>query len=394
MGPKLTALLAKSLLRLEGLLPGIPSCPSVFQSLLFLEYVLPLGCCVHLSPVFAALRLHFPGVKISVATRGLGAELLRHNPLVDHLVITPDPTDAIWATANVLRRELSVRGVQPDLVLTGASDRRSRIAMLAVLARSGACRGGFSVADSLYQRPLAYDHELSLIDNNLRIVSLLGTTPEHMEPRVFFSKEDVDRMRSRLASAADPRPVVILVTQNSGGQPTGWHSDRFAAVIRFVEGELGFRSVYVGTTKEADSIVQIRRAAGGQGLSLAGETSVTELAALLAMSDFVVALDTGTMHIGRAVETPMVVLGPSWQRPVEWLPLGLPQVRILRGPDVERVPTGYRLDEIEVDQVTQALTDLVQRYPADEAARRRRLERSLSTTDHAAVQAPDASALG
>ena len=77
--------------------------------------------------------------------------------------------------------------------------------------------------------------------------------------------------------------------------------------------------VYVGTSADVAAIEAIRQAAGGVGASIAGRTSVTELAAVLAMSDAMVTLDTGTMHIGRAVKTPMAVLGPSWQRPIEWM---------------------------------------------------------------------------
>jgi ADP-heptose:LPS heptosyltransferase len=109
---------------------------------------------------------------------------------------------------------------------------------------------------------------------------------------------------------------------------------------------------------------------------------VTELAALLAMSDAMVTLDTGTMHVGRAVKTPMVVLGPSWQRPIEWMPLSVANVRILRGEDRDTVPENYRLDEISAESVIAALEDLLGVYPASADARRGRVDQSLSTVDH------------
>jgi ADP-heptose:LPS heptosyltransferase len=109
---------------------------------------------------------------------------------------------------------------------------------------------------------------------------------------------------------------------------------------------------------------------------------VTELAALLAMSDAMVTLDTGTMHVGRAVKTPMVVLGPSWQKPIEWMPLGVKNVRILRGEDRDTVPEGYRLDEISAESVIEALDDLMRVYPGSAEARERRVGESLSVVDH------------
>jgi ADP-heptose:LPS heptosyltransferase len=111
---------------------------------------------------------------------------------------------------------------------------------------------------------------------------------------------------------------------------------------------------------------------------------VTELAALLAMSDAVVSLDTGTMHVGRAVGVPMVVIGPSWQRPIEWLPLGVPQVGILRGPDREGVPEGYQLDEVGAEEVIGALRELMAAYPASAEGRAARVAQGLSAVDHLA----------
>ena len=77
----------------------------------------------------------------------------------------------------------------------------------------------------------------------------------------------------------------------------------------------------------------------------------------------------------------MVVLGPSWQNPVEWLPLGVENVRILRGPDRVGVPESYRLDEISAESVIAALGELMAVYPATVAARELRLQTSLSSID-------------
>jgi ADP-heptose:LPS heptosyltransferase len=172
-----------------------------------------------------------------------------------------------------------------------------------------------------------------------------------------------------------------MVTQNSGGQSTGWHIERFAEVIRHAHDTLGCAIVYAGTASDFYAIDQIRRATGEIGTSLAGQTSVTELAALLALSDAVVSLDTGTMHVGRAVGVPMVVIGPSWQRPTEWLPLGQSHIRILRGPDRTDIPTGYRLDEVQAADVISALEGLLTTYPPNPTSRAHRLQAATSTTD-------------
>ena len=239
------------------------------------------------------------------------------------------------------------------------------------------------MASQLYQRPAWYRRDRSLIDNNLQLLDLIGGSSEHCEPRVYFSRADVATAEA-MAREANPegKPLVIMVTQNSGGQRTGWHQERFVAVIRHAHEVLGCAIVYVGTGADTAAIEKLRQAADGVGVSLAGRTSVTELGALLALSDAAVSLDTGTMHVGRAIGVPMVVIGPSWQKPLEWLPLSTPNVRILRGKDRPDIPDGYKLDEVEAPAVITALTELLQTYPADPIQRNNRIRANISDVDH------------
>jgi ADP-heptose:LPS heptosyltransferase len=211
-----------------------------------------------------------------------------------------------------------------------------------------------------------------LIDNNLR----LADNAPHSEPAVYFTQRDLDHARSLLADNAS---TVAFVLQGSGGQNTFWHDDRFAEVIRHVE-RLGHNTIFLGTAADAANIDRIRALASSQGRSLAGQTTIPELAAVLAVTDLLVTLDTGTMHVGRAVDVPMVVLGPSWQKPLEWLPLGKPNAHILRGPDRTDVPANYRLDEISTASVIAAVNDLLAQYPASASARESRASQRLSTT--------------
>lgn len=381
-------MLARTLLAVEGMFRKVATVePERVKQALVLEYMLPLGTCVHLTPFFEAMKLCRPDVAITVATRGLGLQVLRHSPYIDRLIDTPDPLTDLKAAVLSLRSCLRRLKLEPDCVLTGASDQRTRIALMGVLGASG-WRGGYTLKRELYRRPLEYDKSVSLIGNNLRLAGIFGCGLDEVEPRVFFSRENAGAARALLLEVnPEGKPMVVMVTQNSGGQATGWHTERFVQVIRHAAEKRGYAVVYVGTAGDAVAIDAIRQAAGGIGRSIAGRTSVTELAAVLAMSDTMVTLDTGTMHIGRAVKTPMVVLGPSWQKPVEWLPLGAKNVRILRGADRDTVPGSYKLDEISADSVVGALDDLVGAYPASVESRADRVERSLSSVDHLALEA-------
>ncbi len=356
------------------------------REFLFLQYVMPLGCCVHDTPIYEALHRCLPNARITVATRGLGYDTLRHNPYIDHLIQTKDPFTDTLGVAKEIRGKLAENGATPACVITNSSNQRTRLALLNMLIGSHV-RLGYTLTPEIYQVPLSYDTNLSLIGNNLRLTEQFGCTRTHYEPRVYFCEKEVEGARSMLREGGllDACPRVVMVTQNSGGQKTGWHDDRFVKVIQYITG-LGYKILFVGTASDATAIDALREKAGNgekTGVSLVGRTTIPELSALLCICDYVISLDTGTMHIGRATGVPMVVLGPSWQRPLEWLPLGIENVRIVRGVDIDHVPANYKLDEIEPEQVIGAFDELRALYPASEVQRNSRLKRSLSNTDHA-----------
>ena len=352
------------------------------RTILVLQYQMPLGCCVHSTPLFAALSRTSPPTTVVVATRGAGKATLEHDPNVAALIGTEDPMSSLtsmWSVAREIRAEIQRRGFQPDLIFQDASNRRGRFALFALILGL-APTSGFADVPELYDLPLTYDPQRSLIDNNLRLAAAVGGSGQHLEPAVYFTRAELERARE-LLSAVNPRsrPVTAFVVQGSGGQRTAWHEDRFAEVVRFMDG-LGHCVVFLGTAAESEEIERIRQAAGDHGQSLAGKTTIAELASLLCLCDLLITVDTGTMHVGRASGVPMVVLGPSWQRPLEWLPLGRPQVRILRGPDREDVPARYRLDEIEVEDVVAAARDLLEIYPPNNEAREARVAARISVT--------------
>jgi ADP-heptose:LPS heptosyltransferase len=352
------------------------------NTILVLQYHVPLDCCVHGTPLYAAIKRVNPAATIIVASSGTGFATLKHDPHIDHLIETPDPMRSLvslWTTARMLRKGLLARNLQPDLILQDASNQRGRYALFALLV-GVAPMVGFANAAPLYDRHFAYDPKLSLIDNNLRMLEAVDGPRYHLEPALYFSADELARVRD-LLSEINPTglPLVAFVMQGSGGQATGWHDERFAEVIEHVHC-LGHLPLFgLGTATEVAVIDRIQKLAGGVGVSLAGRTSIRELAALLCLCDLVVSVDAGIMHVGRAVDVPMVVLGPSWQEPLKWLPLDKDNVRILRGLDRADVPAGYRLDEIEFGDVITAVDDLLRSFPPSVESRERRVSQRLST---------------
>jgi ADP-heptose:LPS heptosyltransferase len=337
-----------------------------------------LGAAVHETPLIEALRSAVPDANIVAVGSGVGAEVYRHHPGLTRLEAAPDPNKDFRGAARRYRAVVRSFGNEPWCALFTGWSSRSRVGLAMMLAGNGV-RAGFAVAPPLVHLPLTYDRERSQIANNLRLLGLLGhEEPAEMEPRVYFGADDLSCAQGLLGRDAD-RPVAVLITRTSGGQPTRWPDDRFAAVARYLIESHGCRVVLPGTASDAAELSCLSRELGEGASSVAGKTSISELAALCAVSDIAIAVDTGATHVARAQGLPLAILAPGWQQSIEWMPLGKPWARIVKGPwFAPPPPPNYAMEEIGVGEVNGAVDELLRLFPPSAVARQARVERSLA----------------
>lgn len=347
------------------------------RSFLVLQYESPLGSVVHATPLFEALKTAVPNAAVVVATSAMAESVLGNNPFIDRCVTTPSPF-VYFSRATASVREL-LRGLpeEPRCIVTAIGNQRTRIAMLA-LAAGKAARVGYTLAPQLYDVSLPFNPVRGQSQGNLDIVRALGHTVGSFRPRIFFRPSDVLYASEMLRSDADASASrIAFVTQNSGGQRNRWSSERFVEVIAALCQGVRRFPVFLGTAADVQPIEAIRSRVSNPGVSLAGKTTVPQLAAVLSQCDLIVSLDTGTFHVARAVGLPGVVLAPAWQDPREWLPVGEARYRVLRGPSMATAPPDYCMEEIEPEQVIAAGRELLESYPPNADGRATRLEASL-----------------
>ncbi len=351
---------------------------SQIPNFLVLQQESQLGSVVHATPLYEALKCAVPDAHITVAASPMAAAVLQRNPHIDRSVVTPNPFADFREAARVLRALFQSQPDGPQCMVTTIGNQRTRLAMLGLFA-GDAIRIGYTLAPELYDVPLCFDPERGQIEGNLDIVRRLGHDVGFYEPRVFFTQRDAERAAQHLESLGAPLsvPRVAYVTQNSGGQRNQWSAERFQQVVSILSQQRQAVPIFLGTAGEASTIEALRRDLPDPGISLAGRTTISELAAVLAQCDLVVSLDTGTFHVARAVGLPGVVISQAWKSPLEWLPVHHPRYRVMRGPTISEAPPDYWIEEVSADQVLKAATELMASYPADPAHRMERLQHSL-----------------
>jgi len=338
-----------------------------------LQYPLALGTAIHATPLIPAIHAAVPGARIAAAASGFALEVLRGNPGLERLVATPSPLSDLRGAVSALRAARFFGG-EPFVVLQTTGNERSRIVLAAALS-GGPLRVGHTVVPQLSAAALAFDYRLSQIANNLRIVEALGHGPALIaaleadaglvEPQVFPSEADVEAARGLLREQGidEGRPIAVFITQTSVTQRKSWRAERFRAVAAWLHREYGMQIVFAGTAKEAAEIDALREGLDFATASVAGRTNLLQLSALFGLADVALTLDTGPMHLARAMRLPMVIVAPAWSPAMEWLPLDNPRARILKNLDLDEAPDDYVIDEVSVAEVEQELRELLALYP-------------------------------
>lgn len=90
-----------------------------------------------------------------------------------------------------------------------------------------------------------------------------------------------------------------------------WPIRHFAEVVKRAVNDLGMSAVVIGSHSEADAagelVQSVKRAVPrGEIISLAGQTSIKQLAALMQSADLVLSNDSGPMHLAAAMGAPVV----------------------------------------------------------------------------------------
>ena len=328
-----------------------------------MQHARALGTVVHATPLIPALREAMPDSRIAVAASGFALEVLGNNPGIERLIETPSPLRDWRSAARVLRRENPFRAGD-FVILTPVGNDRTKIVLQTLFAGAGA-RVGFTQVPALYRAAFEFDYTKSQIENNLAILPALGYRVRRYEPQMFFTAAEVSwAKRMLLESGAQPgQMVAAFVTQTSVTQRKSWRKERFQAAAEFLIERYGAHIVFLGTDPEAAAIEDLRAGISDRTGSLAGKTNLLQMAAVLSLCDVGLTLDTGTMHVGRTVGLPMVIIAPAWSPPLEWLPLNNPRYRILKNAEMEACPPDYIIDEVSVDEVTDALRRLLEEFP-------------------------------
>ncbi len=289
-----------------------------------------LGDVVHCLPAVGAIKREFPSSAMDWAVDRRVADIARACPHVDQVLSVggnggsgPPGWLDYWRAARVCRRgrydlAIDMQGLLKSAVLTYASRAPQRL--------------GFGWARpsgrwALNMHVLGPPQSPHAVDAYCELARWLGAKPD---PGRFDLQVPAESERAAgdivRRAFGDEAGLLVGVIAGSAWPSKRWPADRFAAVARALAVE-GWRVVVLGTSADAAAAGAISDAAGEQGVSLAGRTSLGTTMAVLSRCGLVIGGDTGPVHIAAALAVPtLAIFGPT--SPEKTGPRG-PRVRLL-----------------------------------------------------------------
>jgi heptosyltransferase-2 len=139
-------------------------------------------------------------------------------------------------------------------------------------------------------------------------------------PRLTIVETVTRAALAKLGDVATPRGWVGILPGAARGPAKRWPAEHFVVVGRRLAASLKCRVMVLGSKPEAELCGHVAAGIGGMSMSLAGETSLPELAALLRLCRVVICNDSGGMHLAAAVGTPVAAVfgltDPARTRPL------------------------------------------------------------------------------
>ena len=276
-----------------------------------------LGDSVVFTPVLRALRDRYPKAQIDILCSPVSLELYRKCPYADDLVLLPSShrLDDVPRFLSVIQQ---LRRARYDLVVADVTQTATWYGVVAYLTGAKQ-RLGF-VAENrgfLFTTRLRAEIDQSFLTANLQIAYSLGACSPSEAVECFYDDSDVKHVTSLLGQGSARHPL-IAVHPASNWQSKTWFPDRWAYIADGLSSEFGASVVFVGSENEARYAEDIIRRMTQPASSLCGQTSLTELAALLAQADLFVGTDSGPRHIAAGVGVQQVTLMSSQDVAERW----------------------------------------------------------------------------
>jgi len=319
-----------------------------------------IGDVLMTTPVIRILRERYPNSYLAYLVEAKSKDMVTGNPDLNEVILFNKDKfknlrreEGIVSALKSLSPLISkLKGKEFDLVIDLHGVFRSGILSYLTRARK---RIGIDkqLVSLLYTDKIKENLELHAVDEYLSLLELIEVDPAEYEKEFMIasSKKDEDYIK-RLVEKYKIQNDELLIAFNpaTSREDKEWSEDKFAQVGDWINDNLQARVLVLGAPVDKDKVKRIINKMETKAINLAGKTTLKELSCLLKRIDLLVTGDTGPMHMGVAVGTPLIALfGPT--RPARYGPYQ-GQNLVIKSPSDD-------IDQIKVETVIEYINKLI-----------------------------------
>jgi lipopolysaccharide heptosyltransferase II len=340
---------------------------------------LPIGDTLLVEPTTRALRARYPEAHIVALTGSTTAQLWRHMPAIDQVVVLPTGSD--WCGPRQFIRTLGVlRGRRFDVAIDFTSPAYKWISLVA----------GIPVRTYMKFDPLWWliphhhvrwraTHAARHYFDCARELDLPDWDAFDHVPRLTLPRSAYAAADLLLRQFGGVRPLVGMHPGGTGlAGLKRWPAASFADLAERLHAELGASIVLLGGPDDRDLAAEMKAWMHSTPVNAVGKLPLLATFGLIARCDLLVGNDSSLLHAAAALGTPYVgVIGPTSPANFRPLPTWRGQGRLVLPDPPCREPTAFvgssviwkqphcasccaALADLPVERVAQACVDQLQ----------------------------------
>jgi lipopolysaccharide heptosyltransferase II len=277
-----------------------------------------MGDLIMSAPAIRALKQTF-SCKITVLTSSMAASIVPTIAEIDDAMVFDLP----WVKAKdtianeeifTLVQLLKQRKFDAAVIFTVFSQNPLPAAMIAYMAgiplRLAYCRENpYELLTNWVPDKEPYDFVKHQVERDLQLVDSIGASTNDKQLRLTVSGTIRDIVEKKLEDRCiDPRKPWLIFHAGVSEKKREYPAERWVEAAQKLIDVDGWQILFTGAASEKQKCDELANKTGLKSCSVAGLFPIHEFIMLIKMAPIVVSVNTGTVHIAAAVNTPVVVL--------------------------------------------------------------------------------------
>ena len=277
-----------------------------------------MGDLLMSSPAIRALKETFE-CRITLLTSAMGNLIAPFIEEIDETIVadlpwvkTKDPVDE--KSFSSLVENLRKAAFDGAVIFTVYSQNPLPAAMLAYIAgipkRLAYCRENpYHLLTEWMVEKEPYTFIQHQVKRDLNLVKMINAETEDQQIRIHFSEmARTNALDNITGTGIDPEKDWLIIHPGVSETKREYPQNLWIETGKLLHDQLNYQIIITGSEAEKEMCENIQQGIGAGSYVMAGSFSVEELIAAIGQTPLVISVNTGTVHIAAATQTPVIVL--------------------------------------------------------------------------------------